>query len=289
MAKRKDIEAMSGEPAASPDGVPEQAQAKSELPTIESPPISPGTPEPKIEPMIEPIAQAAPTIEPVAAAALASARAREATAVPAPAVRPRMTFNARYKRNALLAAWVAIAAALGALVGAVASGGFSTTLPRTDVAGLEENKSMQQSIARLAKEITALKVSLDAANKTAHTQIAKTTERVDRAASSDITGSIQAPQTVSPVAIPRPAPRFAAVESQPPARPPVVQDWVIRDARDGFVYVQGHGDIYQVALGAPLPGLGPVESVKRQDGRWVVTTPKGIIVSMRDRRYFESF
>jgi hypothetical protein len=43
--------------------------------------------------------------------------------------------------------------------------------------------------------------------------------------------------------------------------------------------VQGHGDIYQVVPGAPLPGLGSVEQIKRQDGRWVVVTPKGIIVS----------
>ena len=43
--------------------------------------------------------------------------------------------------------------------------------------------------------------------------------------------------------------------------------------------VENHGEIYQVVLGAPLPGLGPVQSVKRQDGRWVVLTPKGIIVS----------
>jgi len=53
--------------------------------------------------------------------------------------------------------------------------------------------------------------------------------------------------------------------------------------------VQGHGDIYQVVPGGPLPGIGPVEQIKRQDGRWVVVTPKGIIVSMRDRRYFEQF
>jgi hypothetical protein len=36
-----------------------------------------------------------------------------------------------------------------------------------------------------------------------------------------------------------------------------------------------------------LPGLGPVQSIKKLEGRWVVTTPRGIIVSMRDRRYFE--
>jgi hypothetical protein len=60
----------------------------------------------------------------------------------------------------------------------------------------------------------------------------------------------------------------------------------IRDVYDGY-HVQGHGDIYQVSTGAPLPGLGRVEQVKRQDGRWMVLTPKGIIVSLRDRRYFE--
>ena len=73
---------------------------------------------------------------------------------------------------------------------------------------------------------------------------------------------------------------------QPRARP-VVRDWSIRDAHGGYIYVEGHGDIYQIVPGAPLPGLGPVQSIKRLEGRWVVTTPKGIIVSMRDRRYFE--
>jgi hypothetical protein len=32
-----------------------------------------------------------------------------------------------------------------------------------------------------------------------------------------------------------------------------------------------------------------VQSVKRENGRWMVVTPRGIIVSMRDRRYFEDF
>ena len=81
------------------------------------------------------------------------------------------------------------------------------------------------------------------------------------------------------------APRIAAVESQTSAAPPIVAGWSVRDVRDGFVYVQGNGEIYQVVPGAPLPGLGPVESVKRRDGRWVVTTPKGVILSLRDRRY----
>ncbi len=246
-----------------------KSEIRTELPNVDSPPISPGTFA------IEPIA-AAPAIEPIA------------TPAPASATPPRFTLN----RNALLAASVAIAAAFGAVIGAVASGGFAAPA-RTDIAGLEERKAMQQSISNLTKEITTLKASVQAANKSAHTQIAKNTERLDQAAVADITGSIMTPQTVAPISAPlptpRPAPRVAALETPPIARPPVVQDWTIRDARDGFVYVQGHGDIYQVVPGAPLPGLGPVQSIKRQDGRWVVSTPKGIIVSLRDRRYFETY
>ena len=282
MAKRKDIEITGGEAAASSSGAPEPAQAKSELPSVESPPISPATETPAIAtdtpaPAIEPIAAATPTVEPITDAA--------------PVAKPRFVLRPRHKRYALLAASVTFAAVLGAVVGALASGGFSTPA-RPDVAAVEENKAMQQSIARLGKEITTLKTSLEQANKSAHTQIAKISERLEHA-TEEVTGSISAPQMTAPVLTPlpspRPAQRFAAVDPPPPARPSVMAGWTIRDIRNGYVYVENHGELYQVVLGAPLPGLGPVQSVKRQDGRWVVLTPKGIIVSMRDRRYFDDF
>jgi hypothetical protein len=282
MAKRKDIEITGGEAAASSSGAPEPAQSKSELPSVESPPISPATETPAIAtdtpaPAIEPIAAATPTVEPITDAA--------------PVAKPRFVLRPRHKRYALLAASVTFAAALGAVVGALASGGFSAPA-RPDVAAIEENKAMQQSIARLGKEVTTLKASLEQANKSAHIQIAKISERLEHA-TAEVTGSISAPQTTAPVLTPlpspRPTPRIAAVEPLPPARPSVVAGWTIRDTRNGYVYVENHGELYQVVLGAPLPGLGPVQSVKRQDGRWVVLTPKGIIVSMRDRRYFEEF
>jgi hypothetical protein len=282
MAKRKDIEITGGEAAASSSGAPEPAQSKSELPSVESPPISPATETPAIAtdtpaPAIEPIAAATPTVEPITDAA--------------PVAKPRFVLRSRHKRYALLAASVTFAAALGAVVGALASGGFSAPA-RPDVAAIEENKAMQQSIARLGKEVTTLKASLEQANKSAHIQIAKISERLEHA-TAEVTGSISAPQTTAPVLTPLPSPRptsrIAAVEPPPPARPSVVAGWTIRDTRNGYVYVENHGELYQVVLGAPLPGLGPVQSVKRQDGRWVVLTPKGIIVSMRDRRYFEEF
>jgi hypothetical protein len=143
----------------------------------------------------------------------------------------------------------------------------------------------------MAKEITSLKASLDAASKSANSQIAKISERLSRE-SAGVTNSISPPQTVAPApqaSAPVPPPKPPGLAESHSSRPAIVADWTIRETRGGYIYVQGHGDVYQVVPGAPLPGLGPVEKIKRQDGRWLVVTPKGIIVSMRDRRYFEQF
>ena len=53
---------------------------------------------------------------------------------------------------------------------------------------------MQQSIAKLGKEITTLKASLAQANRSAHSQIAKISERLEHQPA-EITGSITAPKT----------------------------------------------------------------------------------------------
>jgi hypothetical protein len=252
------------EAAPKPDSAPETTPANSELPNVESPPLSPGSESPALA-----TETPVPAIEPLAASA----------------TRPRLVVKARHKRYALLAATVAFAAALGAVVGALASGGFSTPA-RNSAAVVEENRAMQQSIARLAKEITTLKAGLEQAKGSAHTRVGKISERLNHAAA-EVTGSIAAPRTAMP--LPKPAPRIGAWESQAPARLMVVPGWSIRDTRNGYVHVENHGDIYQVVLGAPLPGLGPVQAIRQQNGRWMVVTPSGIIISMRDRRYFEDF
>jgi hypothetical protein len=64
-------------------------------------------------------------------------------------------------------------------------------------------------------------------------------------------------------------------------KPPVVTGWVLREVFDGAAMVESRHGLYEVVPGAKLPGLGRVETIRRQDGRWVVVTPKGIIVSSR--------
>ena len=86
-------------------------------------------------------------------------------------------------------------------------------------------------------------------------------ERLDKkSASADVTGSI-------------------AVKEQ--QRPPLVAGWVLRDIFDGRAVIESRDGLYEVGPGSNIPGLGRIETIKRQDGRWVVVTPRGLIVSSR--------
>lgn len=280
MADRDDTQKATNEqPAGDPPAVKAEA-----LPSVESPSISPAKAD---EPVLD---------EPIV----------ESPIAPAVTTRP-LRLMLRRRRMALLAASVTIAAVLGAVIGAVATTSLSGTHEQT--AGLQQQKAMQQTIARLGNELSTLKTSLDAASKSAHAQTAqlsklsealhdklaantkvsaKASETLARA-DAEVTGSIAAPQTMAVQAtpLPQPRPQMASIQSEP--RPLVIPDWRVRGAARGTVLVEGHGDVYEVVPGAQLPGLGRVESIRRVDGRWIVQTPKGLIVSAaRARRpYFD--
>lgn len=243
-----------------------KAEANNELPRVDSPPLSPAGGEPSVAP------------EPKIESAVPPADGGEAKPLSA-AARFSLKLRPRHKRQAALAAAVTIAACVGAIVGALAT---APGTPPPDTAALEERQALTQSIDKLNKEVAALKLDVETGTKSARSQIAKindkVTERLNHPSEPQTTGSIARP----PVAVPTPQPR-------PEIRPIVLQDWRIFDMRNGRVAVEGHGEIYEIGIGAPLPGLGPVQQIKRDGGRWVVTTPKGIIVSQRDRRSFEPY
>jgi len=234
--------------------IPEAAQPKtkikSDLPNVESPPLSPAGEEPSVV--------LGPKVE------------GEAKPYPAAA---RFHLKPRQKRQAGMAASVLLAGAIGAIIGARAT---APAMPPPGTVALPEREAMQQSIARINREIATLKSEIDVGTKSVRSQITKISERLDHPPAPETTGSIP----IQPTAVPRPSPR-------PDIRTTVMHDWRIYNVHDGVVAVQGHGDIYEIGIGAPLPGLGPVQQIKRQDGRWVVVTPKGLIVSLPDRQYFE--
>jgi hypothetical protein len=88
----------------------------------------------------------------------------------------------------------------------------------------------------------------------------------------DVTGSVAPP---------------AAATSPPPGttakadvgRLPTVEGWVLRDVGRGSALIESRRGLFEVYAGDPVPGLGRIDAIRKQDGRWVVVTSKGLIVS----------
>src|SRR5262249_27606574 len=189
MEKRKAIETAEGTPA-NPNNAPEQLQPKIKLPVVGSPSISAAGKVSATNAVVE--ATSVESAQATAAQSETNAQKEkdETAAIPQIAASKRLRFVLlpRRKRHVVLAPSVVIAATLGAVAGIAISGSFSRPAA-IDVATVEERKAMQQSVARLTKEITSLKASLEIANKLASSQIAKVSERLNRE-SPGITGSV---------------------------------------------------------------------------------------------------
>ncbi len=206
------------------------------------------------------------------------------------------------RRIAELAAVVALAAIAGALGGALATAGVGHFLG--DGATASASPTLEASVARIDADILTLMANLENISKTGTAQFNKTNDRLDKvekaqaepaaklaklseavdklrgtpvaasaaaatpAAAKDVTGSISAPAT-TPAAAPKPE----------VARMPTVEGWVLRDVTHGAALIEGRRGMYEVYAGDPIPGLGRVDAIRRQDGRWVVVTGKGLIVA----------
>jgi hypothetical protein len=135
--------------------------------------------------------------------------------------------------------------------------------------------------------ISALKASLDSAARTTTNQYAKIADRLDRidqrsAAAAETTASLPAATQVAS----SPAQTSALAVTTPPEPPKlsdrILPDWVVHDVQNGHALVESrYGGLFAVSAGSVLPGIGRVDMIKRQDGRWVVLTARGTITSAR--------
>lgn len=108
--------------------------------------------------------------------------------------------------------------------------------------------------------------------------IASRLDRIERQVSAPMpTGSIATP--------PRPSTgqsvmtqASAAAAPQRPAKPAVLDNWIVRDVYSGIALVEGRsGSVREVVPGESLPGAGEVQSIRRQGRGWIVVTSRGII------------
>jgi hypothetical protein len=213
------------------------------------------------------------------------------------------------RRLSAMAAVVAIAASVGAISGALATAGmmhFASPAP----AQVADTSALESSVARIDADVVALKANVEHTSKTGLGQFNRTNDRLDKlekaqaepmakiaklsetvdklratppaapaqAAAAvparETTGSIAPTQVATAAAAPAPAAPKTEV-----GRLPTVEGWVLRDVSNGGALIEGRGGLYEVYAGDPIPGVGRVDAIRRQDGRWVVVTSKGLIVA----------
>lgn len=189
-------------------------------------------------------------------------------------------------RRLSIAAIVAIAAAVGAIGGALATAGVGhyvkgdQTAAVAAVTAAEQARSMESAIGKINADIAALKTSSTA-------QSAKIVERIDRvekAQAEPAAKLAKLSEAVDKLRTSAPAPETTGSiansnQAAQPNRLPVVSGWTLREVSDGIATVIGRQGVFDVIPGDPLPGIGRVDAIRRQDGRWVVVTSRGLIVA----------
>jgi hypothetical protein len=197
----------------------------------------------------------------------------------AAAVKPEMS-SAR-PRLALLAASIVIAGALGTAAGALAGAALTRQASEQP-----DTNALRGVIAQLSSEIIALKAAIDTSSKNASAQFAKIAERAEKAQAEPAAKLTRLAEAVDrlekkPAIIAGAPDTTGSIVEKQEQRPPVLEGWILRDIFNGRAMVEGRSGLYEVGPGSTLPGIGRVEAVKRQDGRWVVVTAKGLILSAR--------
>ncbi|MFG3597799.1 hypothetical protein [Bradyrhizobium sp. RDI18] len=284
------------ETAPKPDA-PKVDAVNMEAPKVETPKVE----TPKVEaPKIDAVKPEAPSFpRNVTIMSPGDRVGTEAKAAPAEA-------SSGKRRIGAMAAVVALATVAGALGGALATTGIGKLMAGDSAVASAKDSALEASVARLDAEIGALKASLEQTSKTTTGQLSKASDRLDKvekaqaepaaklAKLSETVDKLRAAQASATTAAAAPAPAkevtgsvpqqlAAAAPAAPPkpevARLPTVEGWVLRDAANGSALIEGRRGMYEVYAGDPVPGLGRVEAIRKQDGRWVVVTSKGLIVA----------
>jgi hypothetical protein len=231
---------------------------------------------------------------------LISSREEANSAAAEPKVQPALEHGSFGKRRlGRLAAVVALAMATGALGGALATAGLS----RLSAVDVERNdkSAVEASVARIEAELLTLKANVEDTAKLGVSQLKKTGDRLDKlekaqaepaakiAKLSEAVDKLRTspPVAAAPVAVTAPATKEVTGSITPTAgstkvevaRLPTVEGWSLRDVANGGALIQSRHGMFEVYAGDAVPGLGRVDAIRRQDGRWVVVTTKGLVVS----------
>lgn len=260
---------------------------------------------PEFEPRAEPKAETKPETKPGKLIVMApSDRSwdREDFAPHVKADEPREAGGKR--RLSAMAAVVAIAACVGAISGALATAGMMHFAASPAPVQVADTSALESSVARIDADVVALKANVEHTSKTGLSQFNRSNDRLDKlekaqaepmaklAKLSETVDKLRATPPAAPAQAAAAAPARETTGSITPAAAPVpaapktevgrlptIEGWSLRDVANGGALIEGRGGLYEVYAGDPIPGVGRVDAIRRQDGRWVVVTSKGLIVA----------
>jgi len=233
--------------------------------------------------------QLAPQIDELTPAAGGGAAPAD-DAAPEPAEESAAPYVSRFS---VLVAALALAAALGGMVGALAAYGLARLGAVPVAAGrasLEDIQALKENVVQARVELAALKLSIDSANRNTAAQLSRISERIDRVERSQAEPAAKHTKAVDTLerlsrgeASPKDVTGSVASPASGPnqSKPAVVEGWVVRDVYRGTALIEGRMGVIEVDQGDVVPGLGRVDAIRKQDGRWVVVTPKGLIMPAR--------
>jgi hypothetical protein len=264
------------------------------LPHHESPSILPDGKAQGSEP-VEPSEISIPSraIEPASRSArgtvllLTLPHPEEAAAGPAPQEKKSRRFTLSPATLSMIAVLVGAALGSAATAGILYMNGPPSVPP-------SDPMTFTAALERIDHELTNLKATIEGSAKQSNAQVAKITDRLDRAdktqsetaakvartgesldridhrlggtASGEATGAV-------------PSASLAPGPVAPDPRRAILDGWVLRDLFNGGALIQSpRNGVLEVFPGDNVPGLGRIDAIRRQDGRWVVATSRGLIV-----------
>ena len=191
---------------------------------------------------------------------------------------------------------------IGGLAGAAVTITSSDDEPSTAaIAAINANRALRDSLTKLESEVATLRTGMASAQRTTGTQIGKLSERIDRTEKAQVEPTAKLAkvmETLDRLEHRAPQSQQAATQVTPPAtdvtgsvaakqdaKPPLAEGWQLLDVYGNHAVVENRsGRLFEVTTGSNLPGLGRVETIKREDGKVMVVTRNGIIAASIEPR-----
>jgi hypothetical protein len=151
------------------------------------------------------------------------------------------------------------------------------------------NQQLGTRLADLGERLDRIERNLPVAAGSLLAKLEQLSERLDRMERGAAV-ALRPPQPASPAisatpaaaSVPGPAqaPRPAAsptLNLQGLSEARKIPNWVVREVINGKAILQGPRGVIGVSRGDFVPGVGRVESIARQGGRWIMATNNGVI------------